>query len=298
MTFKSIYPALSSRPLITDNQYGGAFRPSIITQLNFSTSTWIIVGACLQALAVYLFSSGSYVLLISTLVLLFKIGRTVLQTVGILPNPYMEDVFNGRSTALMHDAQSGEITGASDRKIAILHLGSKSNHPLGYVAPQYIKLGDWADKMYAEFDKGNVPGYLGQSTFHRFDAKGAPENVAISYWESIEDIWNFAYSPVHKDAWQWWEKEIKSNGYIGINHEIFEADAKNWETIYVNFQPTLMGATTYLVKDGKMQRGVVPDKWVSPLVDARRGPLAKSSGRLGRPIQPHDEKRVAKELYE
>lgn len=297
MAFKQIYGSHSSRPQINDRQTGGTFRPSVIAQINFATSTWILVGACLQALAVYLFSNGHYVLLIATVGILMKIGRTVLQIYGLLPNPYKENVFDGRTTALLPDSETGEIDDASDKKIAVLHLGAKSHHPLGYIAPQFKKLGGWATKMYDEFDAGNVPGFLGQTTYHRVDAKGAPELVAISYWQSIQDIWNFAHSPVHKAAWQWWEDEIKLNGYVGINHEIFEADAKNWETIYVNFEPTLMGATTHLVRDGKVQSGMVPDKWVSPLVDARRGPLAKSSGRMGRSLQPHDADRIAKHLY-
>ena len=53
--------------------------------------------------------------------------------------------------------------------------------------------------------------------------------------------------------------------------------------MYTNFQPTGLGAATYLRRGdkGEMEGGVVEDCWVSPLVDARRGKLARSSGRLG-----------------
>ena len=152
-------------------------------------------------------------------------------------------------------------------------------------------------KMNAEMDRGEVKGFLGQTTFHRLDERGAPEIVLISYWETIEDLWAMAHSGTHREAWQWWENTIKENSCVGINHEIFEADAQHWENIYVNFQPTMMGATTYMRKGGKLVEGGIDEKWVSPLVDARRGPLAKSSGRMGRPITAHDETRVAKETY-
>lgn len=74
---------------------------------------------------------------------------------------------------------------------------------------------------------------------------------------------------------------VKDLNHMGINHEIYVADRGNWETVYVNFQPTMLGATTYLKRNGKLEGGVVPDEWLSPLVDASRGKLRTSAGRLG-----------------
>jgi len=295
MAITSIYPPSTKKSSIQDRRFEGL----TVLQYNFSVITWILVGASLQALAVYLFSSGRYILLVSTLLLSAKIIKTLLQAYSVTPNPYLQDVFAGRTTALLPNQETGEIETASSRKIAVLHLGAKSNHPFGYFAPQFKAVGGWLDKMNEGFDYGTTKGFLGQTTFHRLDERGAPEVVAISYWNSIEDIWAFAHGDLHREAWQWWEKTIKENGYVGINHEIFEADAQHWENIYVNFQPTMMGATTHLKKGGKtIESGVVPDQWISPLIDARRGKLAKSSGRMGREISQYDANRVAKELYE
>lgn len=270
-----------------------------VLERNFSMYTWILVGASLQALAVFLFSKGYYVLLISTLLLFVRIVNNLLQAFGVTNNPYLEGAIPGRTTALLPDEKTGEVTAASSRKIAVLHLGAKSNHPFGMFAPQFAKTGDYLNKMNDDMNAGKVKGFLGQTTFSRTDAKGAPEIVLIYYFESIEDLWAFAHNNEnHRQCWQWWEKTIKENNYVGINHEIFEADAQHWENIYINFQPTMMGATTHLVKGGKtLEGGVVDDKWVSPLIDARRGPLAQSSVRMGRKITVYDETRVAKEEY-
>lgn len=281
-----------------DRRIGPTFDTRAVFQYGVSPLSWALIGASLQALAVYLFSSGRYVLLLSTLALLLKLGNGLLQAYKIIPNPYMKDVFDGRTTALVPDSETGEITTPAGKKIVILHLGAKSNHPFGFFHTPFQGVGAWIEKMNDIMDKGEVNGFLGQTTFHRQDEKGALETMLISYWESIEDLWAFAHSGVHREAWTWWEKTIKENGAVGINHEIFEADASKWENIYVNFQPTLMGATTYLKKGGKtLEGGVVPDEWISPLVDARRGKLAKSSGRMGREITKFDENRVAKETY-
>lgn len=59
----------------------------------------------------------------------------------------------------------------------------------------------------------------------------------LSYWRSIEDLHAFAHAPLHREAWTWWEKTIKAHGFIGVNHEIYEADRGHWENVYVNFQP-------------------------------------------------------------
>lgn len=301
-------PLTSSRPS-QDTREGGSFNLAGVLRNNTFIHTWLLLGATLQALAVYLFSAGHYVLLISTVLLLVKVINIVLQAQGITKNPYLEGAIPGRTTALLPDVDidaganpNSAITAASSRKIVCFHLGAKSNHPYGYLAPQFRKVGEYLGKMISAMDAAQVPGFLGQTTFNRTDVRGAPEAVLISYWDSIESLWAFAHSEVHKEGWTWWEKHVKESGYVALHHEVFEADAKNWENIYVNFQPTMMGATTHLVRENgegkRIEGGVVDEKWVSGLVGAARGPLARSSGRMGRPITLHDEKKGERESYE
>ena len=205
----------------------------------------------------------------------------------------------GRNTALVPD-MDGQINDERN-KIVILLLGVKSNHPFGLFAPQFLKIGEWLEKMNVQFNGQNgesrPKGFLGQTGWERKDEKGAREFTFISYWRSIEDVHAFAHSLLHREAWQWWEKTLKQNDYLGINHEVFEADAKHWETVYANFQPTGLGATTYLRKRDKLEGGVVEDEWIMPLVDARRGKLAKSSARLGRYPTKYDEDRPDTDAY-
>ncbi len=110
----------------------------------------------------------------------------------------------------------------------------------------------------------------------------------------------FAHAPLHRNAWTWWEKTIKAHAFIGVNHEIYEAEAGHWENVYLNFQPTGLGATTYLRKEGgqgKVEGGIVGDEWIGPLVDARRGKMRSSAGRLGRGVMGLDEGRPTGEVY-
>lgn len=302
LSVKPVFQPFTSGRLTQDTREGGNFSLVRVLHSNFFIHTWILFGASLQALAVYLFSTGHYVLLISTIILLLKAIQTFLQAQGITKNPYMEGVVSGRTTALLPDPDAdtaaNAITTAASRKVVCFHLGAKSNHPYGYFAPQFQKLGEYLAKMIAAMDANEVTGFLGQTTFERTDAKGAQEVVLISYWDSIEALWSFAHSKVHKEGWLWWEKAVKESGYVAINHEVFEASEKDWENVYINFQPTLMGATTHVVKGGKIEGGVVDEKWISPLVGATRGPLARSSGRMGRQVTALDESKGERGSYE
>lgn len=103
----------------------------------------------------------------------------------------------------------------------------------------------------------------------------------ISYWRSIDHVQAYAHSPLHRKAWLWWDKTLRQHKHIGIMHEVFEAPKGMWEAVYINFQPTLLGATTYLKKDGKLQGGEVRKEWVSGLLDANRGLLRTGNGRRG-----------------
>lgn len=75
-------------------------------------------------------------------------------------------------------------------------------------------------------------------------------------------------------------------------HEVYEADAGMWEGVYVNFQPTLLGNTTFLKRGGTMVGGEVKEEWVRPLLDANKGVLRTSRGRRGLLDRKGDVERV------
>jgi hypothetical protein len=238
------------------------------------------MGAALQSIIVLLVPSR-YAVLPALLFLALRISDTMLITWGWKRNPYMDGAIMQKVSAQVVDKNGKMPEEAAGEKVAIMFLGSRSNHPLGLFAPGFKDLGKHFTKMTAELEKGTGDnGFLGASYWLRRDSAGS-ENVQVSYWRSVEDIHKFAHGPTHREAWKWWDRMVKDLDHIGINHEIYVADKGNWETIYVNFQPTMLGATTYLKRNGKLEGGVVPDEWLSPLVDASRGKLRTSAGRLG-----------------
>jgi Domain of unknown function (DUF4188) len=123
---------------------------------------------------------------------------------------------------------------------------------------------------------------MGMSTWIGAGERAASSEYAtFSYWRSIDDIHQFALSPIHRDAWDWWNKTLAKHSHLGIMHEIFEIPKRNgWEGIYINYHPTGLAATTRLVSGGEKAEG--PQEWVNPIVDARRGVFRSSRGRMAR----------------
>jgi heme-degrading monooxygenase HmoA len=296
MQYKHVLPPTTQKPHIQQrktSQLNGLFQ-----QLgsNFNLSTLLLAGACLQVLLLFATRYFRYAFIIPFILLGIRVTDAILIHYNLRPNPYLEDVLPGRVTAIV-PAEDGEIKSQRET-VTILLLGAKSNHPFGVFAPKFLELGGWLDKMTDQFDSAEPPkGFLGQTQYENKDERGAREFTSISYWRSIEDLHEFAHSPLHRDAWMWWEKNLKELNAVGINHEIFQSRAGDWENVYVNFQPTGLGATTMLKKDGEFKEGVVDQQWISPLVDARRGKLAKSSARLGREDIKYDADRPAASEY-
>lgn len=118
----------------------------------------MLVGGCIQALLVLSTGRRYIVLLLPFFVLLFRILNGLLIHYGYLKNPYMQDVFLGRRTALVPN-ENGMIEEVSPgkEKIAVFLLGAKSNHPLGFYSPKFIQMALWLTKMNAQFCSTDQP---------------------------------------------------------------------------------------------------------------------------------------------
>lgn len=283
MAFTSILPDVARHPRSASRRTSArlAFQKTLLN--NLSLSSWLLIGALLQSI-ILSFIPRLYAFIPIFLILGARFGHTLLVTYHVLPNPYLKDAIFSKNSAQVPDADGNFSDNSASQGVVCLHLGAKFNHPLGVFAPNAKQLGEHLGGMVRVLDSeaGAGNGYLGGSNFTSFDPRGATEVNFISYWRSIDAIHTFAYGPTHRAAWDWWNKlPLSGSQHIGINHEIFAAAPGQWEAIYLNFQPTLLGATTYLRKGDKLIGGTVEDKWISPLVDASKGMLKSSAGRLG-----------------
>jgi hypothetical protein len=219
----------------------------------------------------------------------------------------MDGVIVGKTCAQIPDRDGNFSARPSGENIVIFLLGARSNHALGMFAPGFKQLGDYFRDLSVAQSEGaadngckskprfvsrslevrlmlNCPHFavLGQSSWSNADSNSTPEFLSISYWRSIEELHAFAQSPLHREAWAWWNRTLKEHDFIAIYHEVYAVDSQKWESIYINCQPTGLGATSYLKKGDKLVTGVVADEWISPVVDASKGKLRTMLGRINR----------------
>lgn len=260
-------------------------------------SVWLCIGAIFQSALIFLPLSSLtrywrlYTTMLPVLFILAKMANALLITYGFKTNPYLAPpgCVNTGVTALIPDV-NGDLPRTDEspnkNKVAVLILGVAVNHPLGSLAPHAAKMDALGQRMFKELDvlPQDETGFLGQSSFVQYNPGGRMDTYLISYWRSIEAIHNYATTPAHMDGVNWFHKGSKEGkfAHLGVMHEIFEAGESAWESIYVNFRPSLLGATTYLKKADKkgVVSGRVLDEWISPIV-AAGGKLRNSRGRLG-----------------
>lgn len=147
---------------------------------------------------------------------------------------------------------------------------------MGALAPGLKELGNYFEAMIKDVESNAEKyTYLGSSSWiANAERPTNNELMTIIYFKTSEGLHNYAHGDLHREGWNWWNKNVAGFNHISIWHEVFVAPKGHWENIYINTRPLLMGATTFPVKT---EEGT---KWISPVVDASRGVLKSSRGRM------------------
>lgn len=206
-----------------------------------------------------------------------RIIDTLLVWSRFRPNPNMANVITGKVTA-----QFPGSTAPSQQPLVVIQLASRSNHALGAFHPLFQVVGKYFERMILDLEQRSEEfGYLGSKSYLTNERTACNEAMTQIYFRNYEGMHKFAHETdgVHREGWNFWNtvvmgKDSTVRNLFSIMHEVYEIPAKHWETIYINYHPTSMGATTFRIngKDGTTQ-------WASPLVDARTGLLRTSKGR-------------------
>ena len=118
------------------------------------------------------------------------------------------------------------IAASIDGDFVVFLIGARFNR--WWKLPKYVWFFSTMPKMLAELAAHPESGFLGSETL------GLTTNV--QYWRSLEQL--VAYSrnrdQAHYPYWVRFNKEIGSNGDIGIWHETFLVRAGEYECIYNN----------------------------------------------------------------
>lgn len=282
MSFVNLFHPTSKAPdfqLGSSEEYFAGINAGLlnIVRDQLSISTWLALGAIAQG-ALYL-TLGRVALVIPATLLFWRILDAFLQANGYRHNPHMDGVINNKFSAQLPD-RSGEFGNKpANGEVVVFLLGFSSNHPFGLLAPGAKETADYFYKMNDELkDNSEKYGIMGSASWLGAGGRSTSNELMTTYYfKSLQHLHDFSMSEIHREGWQWYNKTIKEHPHLAIWHEVFRAPSGNWESIYANSAPTSLAATRHRITNEKGEA-----KWQSPVVDAKRGVLKSSAGRMSR----------------
>ena len=288
--FKPILPSTPTRP--ASRFFGPAGQHNIIRD-QLQLSTWLALGALAQG-PLYLLL-GRLAFAPAFVLLLYRALDAYAQATGWKHNSYMDDVLLQKFSAQFPDEEGTYGPEPSKQGVVVLLIGTRCNHPLGILAPGFKTSGDYFASMARDLDAHSEEfGFLGMSTYlNANDRTTGNELVNFAYFRTTAGLHAFAHSDYHRGAWDWWNRTVKQHPHLSIFHEIFEAPKGHWENIYVNSHPSGLNATAHKVIDEEGQ-----ELWASPVVDASRGLLKTSGGRMSRSLANEHDGYEFNDVYE
>ncbi|KAG8626444.1 hypothetical protein KVT40_005389 [Elsinoe batatas] len=258
-------------------------RPSVhaLMRAQFNIETFLLVGAVLQSLLTLLLPLR-LAFLPAVLFLLAKIASAYAVNYNLLPNPHMLDQNITTKFSAQLPSPDGFFGSTPARSpLAVFLIGARNNSPLGIANPQFKAMGDLMDGMIKQLEANPTEtGFMGATNWMGTERASNAMNMSVMYFRSAADVHAFAHGPLHRQAWDWWYKNLKANEHLSIFHELYEVPSGNYESVYAQMPPTLLAATQHRVvteEGGRKKEG-----WTLPVVDARKGQLKSSKGRMAR----------------
>lgn len=211
---------------------------------------------------------------------------TVIQARSPKDNVFTLDIVPGRVTAQLPSRTSGAFgSKPAAQSLVVFHLGVRFNHPLGLLSPGAKEMGDFfkamTDSLAAKRDEY---GMLHFDMWRAGDRATNNSLMMIAYFRDVDALNKFAHDKVHRDGWDWYHRFAKKEGnsHIGIFHETFVTRPGDYETIYVDCPPTLLGAANVKVEsDNEKKAPNGEETWTRPLVSADHPALRSQSKRMG-----------------
>jgi hypothetical protein len=238
---------------------------------------WLSLGAVLNGALILLI--GRIALIIPVGILLSRLVNALLIANGLKANPWKAGSVPGKTSAQLPNPDGTYGPKPGSQGISVLIIGTRSNHPLGLFAPGFKQLGDYMARMQKDVNRrAEEYGLLNSSLYVGAERSTGNELTYIMYFRNPEGIHKYAHDDLHREAWVWYNKAATTTdlSHMTIFHEIFHSPAGNWETLYANSAPTLLGGARVPVK------GPNGTEYASTLVDASRGLLKSSKGRMAR----------------
>ena len=133
----------------------------------------------------------------------------------------------------------GRFTAQTDEAFVVFIIGIRVNKFFAFRRwiPAAMEMGPMLRTLFKHPEKG----MLGAQTF--FYWRGI---ALVQYWRSFDDLEKFARDKgdPHLEAWRRFNKNIGSDGSVGIWHETFLVEAGKYEALYGNMPIFGLAAST------------------------------------------------------
>ncbi len=128
-------------------------------------------------------------------------------------------------------------------------LADCHNSPLGLFGPGYIEIADFFKDLTVDLEENAATnGFLGSSTYGNIcDRSAAGAIMNVMYFRSYDHLHAFAHEEGHRNAWNWWNKNLGKHKHMAIGHEIYSVPAGKWETVYINSHATNFGKKSTVI---------------------------------------------------
>jgi len=263
--------------------YAGPASLSSMIRDNFTISTWLCLGASAQIL-LYLITNTlgfrSLALLPALAILAYRTLDSCLITIGWKHNTYLDNIIQKKISTAFPDELGHYGNKPANNDIVVFLIGTRVNHAMGLAAPGVLEMGGYMTQMCKDLNThAEEFGFLGMTSWlNSTDRATNSEILEVCYFRSVEGLQKFAHSDYHRKAWDWWNKTIKQHPHLAIFHETYHVPKGHWESIYVNSHVSGLNATSHKFTDEMTGT----EMYASPVVDASKGLLKTSAGRMAR----------------
>lgn len=109
------------------------------------------------------------------------------------------------------------------------------SHGAKQLADYFAGMARYLEAHAEEFD------FLGASGWTGSERTTGNDVMTLMYFKSTDGLHKFAHHNVHREGWNWWNREISKMPHLSIWHEVYRSPKGNWENIYINSHPDLIG---------------------------------------------------------
>lgn len=136
----------------------------------------------------------------------------------------------------------GRWTAHSDQGFVVFLIGMRINH--WWMVHQWLPLILSMTRMIRELEERPELGFLGCNTWF------GRTILLVQYWSSFETLEAYAKAKDlnHVPAWADFNRKMAATEAVGIYHETYRIAPGQFENVFVNMPPTLLGNCTTLIE--------------------------------------------------